>query len=104
MPAQPLVSAWDDYVALASNGSECYALMTALFVPLQDITMEGTKSSIGEHSRISLPVYSPPELPVVTAAHLFNTNTRCLVHLSSSGDAEETSESFCVFLFEVLLL
>ena len=108
--APPLASAWDDYITLRrSQGSDCYALLTALQAPLRGISSSSSSSGDAAAApgdseaafRIALAPYTPPGLPTMTGNNMFDASARCLVHLSSADGGEEPAQSFCVFLSEV---
>jgi hypothetical protein len=75
--------------------------VTALQTPLQGVSTDGGDLNDGDGFKISLAPYTPPELSMMTGSNFSHTSGRCLVHLSSADGGGQTSESFCVFLFEV---
>lgn len=101
VPAQPLTSAWEDYITLSSNEDEHHTLTTALQVPLGAVIRQTTDSSNTEPFSIVLPPYTPLDLSPNVNIGNFAAGGQCLVHVAPSDDTGGSSECFCVFLFEV---
>lgn len=100
VPTQPLTSAWEEYTTLSSGGDEHHTLMTALQVPLGSIMRETVDAYQGGPFSIALPPYTPLDISHNVNIGDFAATGQCLVHMPSPDD-EGSSESFCVFLFEV---
>lgn len=103
VPTQPLSSAWEDHITLSSNNHKYTALLTALQIPLGGVMRDNLGSPTNTPFNLVLPPYSPSEAPSSVDSEEFTASGQCLVHVPFSDDTEVSTESYCVFLFEVSL-
>ncbi|PNY28229.1 D-lactate dehydrogenase, mitochondrial [Tolypocladium capitatum] len=97
-PAQPLTSAWDDFLRLSSHGTESAVLLTALQTNLQAVF--GGESGAVAGFDIALPTYAPSELQPHVGDDEFSARTICLAQLGGVAEAYGSTGGYCAFLFE----
>lgn len=100
----PRTSAWEDYVALYNNGEESFALMTALHVPQHAINISSIQSpspSAKSPTTFTMAPYQPCEMPSLLGGNILGLSARCMVHLAKDNCSGSSSQSFCLFLYEV---
>ena len=94
--AQPLRPAWDDYIALLSNGVEHRALLTTLQIPLRNIIKDISGREGGSGFTLSLSSYSGPGLGMSAYGQEIDTSAQCLVHLPEQDEGNNSNTAFCV--------
>ena len=99
-PAQPLTSAWDDFLRLSNHhGTESAVLVTALQINLQAVS--GSECDDDAGFDVSLPTYAPSELQPHVGENEFNARTMCLARLGGVEEGFDSTNGYCAFLFEV---
>lgn len=102
-PVQPLRSAWDDFISVGNQGMEYSMLMTALQTKMSGVGRDVSPSDDPSDFSVHLPAYIPQEVRPQQSDDDFNPQATCLAQLSSAEERENSTEGYCVFLYDVRL-
>lgn len=100
IPLQPLTSAWDDFISLSNQGVEYSLLTTALQTKLGNVSRDEPEDDVSGFS-VTFPPYVPFEMQPSMADEDFDARALCIAQLSGNEDGDDSTESYCVYLFEV---
>lgn len=107
-PNEPLQPAWDDLISLRNAGKNYRVQIAALQTPLQAVIRDQPEEGSSKFGLLSFPPYEPSNpQPLFTDAD-FDLRAQCMMHLDEDAasdtvdiDDTDTTDSICLFLYEV---